>query len=41
MNPKFVITHTIFYLAFNVMHIVDIFVLWLLTIAYDRNALVG
>jgi len=34
MNPKSVIIRTIFYFAFNVMNIVDIFVVWLLTIAY-------
>jgi len=34
MNSKSVITRTIFFLAFNVMHIVDIYVLWFLTITY-------
>jgi len=34
MNPKSIIIRTIFYLAFNVMNIVDIFVVWLLTIVY-------
>jgi len=34
MNPKSVINRTIFFLFFNVMHIVDIYILWLLTIAY-------
>jgi len=34
MNSKSVIIRTIFYFAFNMMNIMDIFVLWLLKIAY-------
>jgi len=38
MNPKSVITLTIFFIAFNVIYIVDIFVLWLLAITYVIRA---
>jgi len=34
INSKFVITRTLFVLVSNVMHILDIFVVWLLTIVY-------
>jgi len=42
MNPKSVITRTIFFLAFHVMHIVDICVLWFFDDNIcDRNVFVG
>jgi len=34
INPKSVITHTLFFFLFNMMHIPDIFVVWLMTIIY-------
>jgi len=37
VNSKSVITRTIFSFVFNMMHVVDIYVLWLLVIVCDRN----
>jgi len=34
MNSKFVIIRILFYFAFNMMNVMDILVVWLLTIAY-------
>jgi len=34
MNSKSIIIRTLFYFAFNMMNVMDIFIVWLLTIAY-------